>query len=131
MRRGEIVKLKWPDVDLKRRIATLRDTKNGEDRVIALSSRAVEALQAIPRSIDGQQVFPLTPNALKLGWKRAAQRAGIINLRFYDLRHEADSRLFEKELNPMEVSSVSGHKTLQMLKRYTHLKMEELALRLG
>lgn len=130
MRRGEIVKLKWADVDMKRRIATLRDTKNGEDRVIALSSRAVKTLEAMPRSIDGR-VLPLTSNALRLGWTRAVKRAGITGLRFHDLRHEAVSRLFEKGLNPMEVASVSGHKTLQMLKRYTHLKMEELALRLG
>lgn len=130
MRRGEIVKLKWSDVDLKRRIATLRDTKNGDDRVIALSSRAVETLQAMPRSIDGR-VFPFSLNALQLAWTRAAERAGVSGLRFHDLRHEAVSRLFEKGLNPMEVASVSGHKTLQMLKRYTHLKMEELALRLG
>jgi integrase len=52
-------------------------------------------------------------------------------LRFHDLRHEATSRLFEKGFNPMEVSTITGHKTLQMLKRYTHLRAEDLAKRLG
>jgi integrase len=58
-------------------------------------------------------------------------RAGITGLRFHDLRHEATSRLFEKGLNVMEVASVTGHKTLQMLKRYTHLNAVDLAARLG
>ncbi|ALL71679.1 Shufflon-specific DNA recombinase (plasmid) [Paraburkholderia caribensis MBA4] len=53
------------------------------------------------------------------------------DLRFHALRHEATSRLFEKGFNTMEVSSITGHKTMQMLKRYTHLRAEELALRLG
>jgi integrase len=58
-------------------------------------------------------------------------RAGITGLRFHNLRHEATSRLFEKGLNVMEVASVTGHKTLQMLKCYTHLNAVDLAVRLG
>lgn len=130
-RRGEVVTLDWKDVDLKKQIAVLRDTKSGEDRVIPLSTRAVEALKALPRPLRGGQVFPLTANALAQQWKRLVARAGIDDLHFHDLRHEAVSRLFEKGLNPMEVASVSGHKTLQMLKRYTHLKAEDLARKLG
>jgi integrase len=57
--------------------------------------------------------------------------AGIADLRFHDLRHEAVSRLFEKGLNPMEVAAISGHRTLQMLKRYTHLRASELVKKLG
>lgn len=56
---------------------------------------------------------------------------GIIGLHLRDLRHEATSRLFEKGLNIMEVSAITGHKDLKMLKRYTHLKAEDLALKLG
>ena len=51
--------------------------------------------------------------------------------RRYDLRHEATSRLFEKGLNPTDVAAITGHKTLQMLKRYTHLRAEDLVGRLG
>ena len=58
-------------------------------------------------------------------------RAGIENLRFHDLRHEATTRLFEKGLNIMEVASITGHKDLRMLRRYTHLKAEDLAKKLG
>ena len=58
-------------------------------------------------------------------------RANISGLRFHDLRHEATSRLFEKGLNVMEVAAITGHKTLDMLKRYTHLRAEDLAKKLG
>ena len=51
----------------------------------------------------------------------------LLDLTFHDLRHEATSRFFEKGLNPMQVAAITGHKTLQMLKRYTHLKAEDLA----
>ncbi len=57
----------------------------------------------------------------------ATQKAGIEGLHFHDLRHEATSRLFEKGLNSMQVAAITGHKTLQMLKRYTHLRAEDLA----
>jgi integrase len=51
----------------------------------------------------------------------------LVGITFHDLRHEATSRFFEKGLNPMQVAAITGHKTLQMLKRYTHLKAEDLA----
>ena len=62
---------------------------------------------------------------------RAIRRAGIEDLRFHGLRHEATTRLFEKELNIMEVVSITGHRDLRMLRRYTHLKAEDLARNLG
>jgi integrase len=62
---------------------------------------------------------------------RATRRANIEDLRFHDLRHEATTRFFEKGLNIMEVASITGHKDLRMLRRYTHLKAEDLAQKLG
>jgi integrase len=62
---------------------------------------------------------------------RTIRRAGIEDLRFHDLRHEATTRLFEKGLNLMEVASITGHKDLRMLRRYTHLTAEDLARKLG
>ena len=82
-------------------------------------------------STNGRVFGGLTRDALKQSFKRAVRRAGISGLRFHDLRHEATSRFFEKGLNVMEVASVTGHKTLQMLKRYTHLSAGDLASRLG
>jgi integrase len=69
--------------------------------------------------------------AIKRSYIRAVRRAGIENLRFHDLRHEATTRLFEKGLNIMEVASITGHKDLRMLQRYTHLRAEDLARKLG
>ena len=73
----------------------------------------------------------MTAEAVKLAYIRAVRRAGIENLTFHDLRHEATTRLFEKGLNIMEVASITGHKDLRMLRRYTHLRAENLAQRLG
>jgi integrase len=130
MRQGEILGLTWKHVDLNRRIAVLSETKNGTSRTVPLSSVAVEVLRGVPRSVGGR-VFPTSQNALRLAFPRACKRAEIEDLRFHDLRHEATSRLFEKGFNPMEVSTITGHKTLQMLKRYTHLRAEDLAKRMG
>jgi integrase len=131
MRQGELVRLRWEHIDLNRRIAHLPNTKNGESRTVPLSTTAVKVLRALPRSLNGQ-VFPgLTTEAIKRAYIRATRRAGIEDLRFHDLRHEATTRLFEKGLNIMEVASITGHKDLRMLRRYTHLKAEDLARKLG
>ncbi len=128
MRLSEIVSLRWENIDLDRSIATLPDTKNGDVRLVPLSRTAIQLLR--PMKMDSGQVFAITPHAVSVAFARATKRAGLSNLRFHDLRHESISRLFEKGLNTMEVASVSGHRTMSMLKRYTHLRMETLALRL-
>jgi len=131
MRQGELIRLRWEHIDLNRRTAHLPDTKNGESRTVPLSTTAVRVLRALPRSLHGP-IFPgLTTEAIKRAYIRAVRRAGIENLRFHDLRHEATTRLFEKGLNIMEVASITGHKDLRMLRRYTHLKAEDLARKLG
>jgi integrase len=122
--------LQWSDVDMKRRTAHLPKTKNGDARTVPLSTRAVAALEALPRNLDGR-VFGTTYEGIHQSYVRACRRAGITGLTFHDLRHEATSRLFEKGFNPMEVSTITGHKTLQMLKHYTHLRAEDLAKKMG
>jgi len=130
MRRGELLGLEWQHVDLDKRTAYLPITKNGTSRTIPLSLKAIETLQHLPRDISGR-VFPLSATALRGLWARACKRAGIEDLRFHDLRHEATSRFFEKGLNVMEVAAITGHKDLRMLQRYTHLRAEDLAVKLG
>ena len=131
MRRGELLRLRWEHIDLNRRTAHLPDTKNGEARTVPLSMTAVAVIRALPHALHGD-VFPgVTTEALKRSYVRATRRAGIDDLRFHDLRHEATTRLFEKGLNIMEVASITGHKDLRMLRRYTHLKAEDLAQKLG
>lgn len=133
MRLGEMLSLEWKHIDLNRQTAYLSMTKNGEARVVPLSRRAVETLRSIPRHIQCSRVFWAWAkvDSFENIWRRAVARAGIEDLRFHDLRHEATSRLFEKGLNVMEVASITGHKTLQMLKRYTHLRVADLIIRLG
>ena len=131
MRRGELLGLQWVNVDLEKRTAFLPITKNGEARSVPLSSQAAAILRSLPNSRTGYVFGDLTVEGLKKSFKRAVRRAGIDNLRLHDMRHEATSRFFEKGLNMMEVAFVTGHKTLQMLKRYTHLSATDLAARLG
>jgi len=131
MRQGELIRLRWEHIDLNRRTAHLPDTKNGESRTVPLSTTAVRVLRTLPRSLHGQTFPGVTTEAIKRAYIRAVRRAGIENLRFHDLRHEATTRLFEKGLNIMEVASITGHKDLRMLRRYTHLKAEDLARKLG
>ena len=144
MRQGEIAGMTWPMVELKKRTVTLLETKNGEKRIVPLSTEALRILSGLARRIDGK-VWGVTNHAVSVAWRRALARARkayereceekkekpdpafLVDLTFHDLRHEATSRFFEKGLNPMQVAAITGHKTLQMLKRYTHLKAEDLA----
>lgn len=130
MRQGELLSLQWKYVDTARRVAHLPETKNGEARNVPLSTTAVSVLRKLPRRLDGK-VFGVGGTHVSRTFRETCEKLGIEDLRWHDLRHEATSRLFEKGLNPMEVASITGHKTLQMLKRYTHLKAEDLAAKLG
>ncbi|WP_080442204.1 site-specific integrase [Burkholderia ubonensis] len=130
MRQGEIISLRWENVDLNRQTACLPTTKNGKSRTVPLSTRAVEVLQALPP--DTERVFDgLSIYSVRHAFRRLTERQGVHDLHFHDLRHEAISRFVERGLNLIEVASISGHQTLQMLKRYTHLRAEDLAKKLG
>ena len=132
MRRSELLALRWEDIDLVAATARLHDSKNGEPRTVPLSSRARARLQEMKLKGAAGRVWPeATASSILQAFCRATERAGIVDLRFHDLRHEAASRLFEKGLNVMEAASVTGHKDLRMLKRYTHLDASKLALKLG
>ena len=152
MRLGELLGLEWKRVDLTRKTAHLVDTKNGESRTVALSSAALDALRAMkaqPLRIDGRVFGWAAADSFEKTWVRCKARAleayreeceksgtkpdpsFLADLRFHDLRHEATSRLFEKGLGIMEVASMTGHKSLAMLKRYTHVEAKRLAAKLG
>jgi integrase len=149
-RLGELIGLQWDAVNLKKRTLSLSITKNGESRTVALSTAAVTTLSAMPRHISGR-VFEnwSGSDAFQPTWRKCVARAkhlysadcvkrcikpdkGFLeDFRFHDLRHEATSRLFERGLNPFEVASMTGHKSMQMLRRYTHVEAEKLATKLG
>jgi integrase len=130
MRKGELLALRWENIDLDNRVAFLPDTKTGKARKVPLSSRAIATLRALPRSLNGR-VLATTSEGLKCAFERARKRAGMEHFNFHDLRHEAASRLFERGWNVMEVAAVTGHADLQSLKRYTNLRAEDLAKKLG
>ena len=125
MRRSEMLGLAWEDVYPDR--VRLRDTKNGEPRVVPLSTRARAVLET--RGVG--KVFPHHPDTVSHRFQDLCKEAGLPGLRFHDLRHEAISRLFEKGLEMFEVMSISGHKTTSQLLRYTHLQPSVLAAKLG
>lgn len=160
-RQGELFSLQWDDVDLVKRVARFRGkdggtTKNDDAfRAVPLSSEAVRVLKGrlgtgavtqLPRG----PVFKANVAATRIAFMRAVERARaryaaacqrigrepdprfLQDLVFHDLRHEATSRLFERGVfDMMEVASITGHKTLSMLKRYTHLRAEDLARKMG
>ena len=129
MRRGELLALEWKDVHVDQGWVHLSDTKNGSPRDVPLSPKAKAILTELPHDLSGR-VFPVHFEALKSAWRRLLGRSGVVSLRFHDLRHEATSRFFEKGLNVMEVAAITGHRDLRMLQRYTHLRAEDLALKL-
>ncbi|MBU1611052.1 MAG: site-specific integrase, partial [Proteobacteria bacterium] len=131
MRRSEIAELYWQDVDLPCSSIYLAQTKNSDERTIPLSPTAKNILADLPRQISGR-VFGMTAEMITVAMKKAARKAEIANLTFHDLRHEAISRFFENtDLDSMEIAQISGHKNMQMLKRYSHLRTARLADRLA
>lgn len=144
LRKGALFCLRWEWVDLPGRMVRMPAHARGPENkevppALPLSRKAVEVVTALhpvdehglPAVAPTGLVLDTTPNAVMCVWKRILPVLGIEDLRWHDLRHEAASRLFEKGLNPMEVATITGHKSMQMLRRYTHLKAENLIDKLG
>ena len=113
---------------MSKSIAYIYESKNGESREVPLSKKALLTINKLPKHFATKKIFWKwkTTSGFQSSWQRLIKSSGIVNLHFHDLRHEAISRLFEKGLNPMEVSAISGHKSMQVLKRYTHIKTKYL-----
>ena len=125
MRQGELAGMAWELVDLKKRTVMLPETKNGEKRIVPLSTAAIRILERISRRIDGK-VWGVEPHSISQAFRKAISLARNIyekeceekgekpdpfflaDLTFHDLRHEATSRFFEKGLNPMQVAAIYG-----------------------
>jgi integrase len=142
MRSSEISTLRRSQVDLAKRVIRLSDTKTDGSRTVPLSKRATEIIKAAMdnpvRPIDCGLVFfgepgkdgKRRPYTFTKIWGQLKKKLGLPDFRFHDLRHEAVSRLVEGGLSDQEVSAISGHKSMQMLKRYTHLRAEDLVSKL-
>ncbi len=142
MRTSEIVTLRRAQVEVDRRIVRLLKTKNTHPRTVPLTATAAKLLQSAldhpvrPAGTDliffgepGRQ-GTRGPYAFDRVWQEIKKKQGLKDFHFHDLRHEAVSRFVEAGLSDQEVSAISGHKSMQMLKRYTHLRAEDLVSRL-
>jgi integrase len=139
MRRSEILGMTWDDVDLINRRIYLHQTKNGEGRQVPLTKKAVAILEDLNKDRAGK-VFTMSLDQLRGQFERSRNHAHehwpdaannpFDDLRFHDLRHEALSRLSDAGLNVIELSCISGHKTLGMLQRYTHPSHQAIFLKL-
>jgi len=127
MRQGEIMGLRWPDIDLKQERIILHETKNGERRSVPLIGYAKNILEerSKVRQFDTNLVFPgkkhQSPTFIRTPWNAAVKAAEIENFRFHDLRHSAASYMLMSGASSGEIAELLGHKTLQMVKRYAHL----------
>ncbi len=131
MRRSEISDLRWADVHEVERFALARDTKNGDNRRVPLSSKALSILAEIarPEKSENQKfVFQMSASAITQAMSDTCSRAEIDDLRFHDLRHEAISRLAATGRFPTSrLGAISGHKDIKMLAHYDHASIDELA----
>jgi integrase len=128
-RRGELVNLKWADVDLKSASALVHDTKNGDSRMLPLVGKALSALRELKlnNSARSEYVFqqpsefPGPYEHFDNHWYAALDAAGIDDLRFHDLRHTTASYLAQQGASLLEIADTLGHRTMAMVKRYSHL----------
>lgn len=133
MRRSEVVRISWADVDVKKRLVLVRDRKHprqkiGNDQWIPLLGDAWPLLQRQPKPAEGGdlRIFPVHPQTISKYFKEACTSLGIPDLHLHDMRHEGTSRLFEEGFGIQQVPLVTGHKDWRALKRYTQLKPESL-----
>jgi integrase len=122
-RQEEITRIVWTDLEAGR--VLVRDMKHpgdklGNDTYCNLVPEAEKIIASMPKSAP--QIFPVTTDAISAAFTRACTLLGIADLHFHDLRHEGVSRLFEMGWGIPQVAAVSGHRSWQSLKRYTHLR---------
>ncbi|HYO28244.1 MAG TPA: site-specific integrase [Azonexus sp.] len=131
MRRSELLSLTAADIDVERRAARLRVTKNGRPRRVPLTTRALQVLAALAAEAGDadSHLLPLTANALKIAFfRRVLPASGVADFHFHDLRHEAISRLAESgRFQLLQLQAISGHRDPRMVQRYAHLCTGRLA----
>jgi integrase len=138
MRVGEILGMRWKEINLEKRFIVIpkERAKTRKERQVPLSTKALAILTALkrPGAKSGDRVFSSFPESslqLGRGFKRITKRAGSVDLRFHDLRHEATSRFFERTpLSMMEVAKITGHTQWSTLERYTKLTAQVMAEKL-
>lgn len=123
MRRGEILNLKWSNIDFDFRFIELLETKSGKSRKIPISDKLMEILEQQPKISDFVFINPITGKPytnIKKAWHTALKEADIKNFRFHDLRHTVATRLAESNIDLAVVKEVLGHADIQTTMRYAH-----------
>ena len=132
MRRGEILDLRWLDVDFAHHRALLPQTKNGDGRIVYLNRIAAGVLDSLPQGQPMNRVFPVSNEQyVRVAFERARKRAGIEDFRFHDLRHTAASWMRMRGADTDTVAQLLGHRDLRMARRYQHLSPGFLAEAVG
>jgi integrase len=130
VRQGELLKMSYEDINMKNSTVLLRDTKNGEDRVLPLSDRALQILVSVPRNLYGK-VFPISRDSLKFWWKLILKDADIKDFVWHDLRRSATRYLWDKGLNLAEIQLIGGWRDPRvLLNTYTKLDPVKIAKKL-
>lgn len=130
MRQGELLSMRWENVYWSKRTVLLPTTKNGDIREVPLSRKAYAILSEHLTPQREGKIFSYTANGFKSSWRVFIQSIEIDDFHFHDLRRCAISSLLERGLNTMEVSAISGHKSMAMLKRYSNLNAYKLVEKL-
>lgn len=125
MRRGEILGLKWHDVDFKRNIMTLLDTKNGEKREVYMNEQVKTALIRVPKHLESAYIFCNTHGKpyhdIRKSFFAVLEKSSIKDFHFHDLRHTFASQLVMSGVDINTVRELLGHKDIRMTLRYSHL----------
>ena len=130
MRVGEIGKLRWADLSKDGKSIIIRQRKHPRkkrDEVVPLVPAARDIISRQP--IDPRNpscIFPDNPKSITSAFRKGRERSGVEDLRYHDLRHEAISRLFELGFDSMVVATFSGHRDINMLRRYTHINASKV-----
>jgi integrase len=132
MRREEIARLRWEDLDAEAGVILVRDRKDprkkaGNHQRVPLMFESLSIIQRQPKPEGAERIFPIKAESISTLFARACNALKIVDLRFHDLRHGAITRMFRSGMKIEEVAVVSGHRTWTQLKRYTHLRAEDLA----
>jgi integrase len=127
-RRGELLSLRWNNLDIDKQTAYVMTSKNGEPKVLPLTQSVIKELQKFSL-IDNSLIFaseikPDKPYFFYKTWKRAVEESELINFRFHDLRHTTASYLAQNGATLLEIADVLGHKQIEVTKRYAHLCIE-------
>lgn len=121
MRRGEIVRLSWADVDRVRGLINVRKTKNGKDRIVPINSIAASVLdEAATLNLDKPTVFEIAAQTVSDYFRKSVKKLKLNNLCFHDLRHSFATRLGDAGMDAFTIAELTGHSDLKMVKRYTH-----------